>query len=79
VDQAQPHPSALVPRDTDRWGKLYTRRGSVEREFGRLKHDWPLRPLRVRTLERVRLHADLTFLAKLAGGLARPRAVPHAG
>ena len=30
------HP--LVPRDTDRWRKLYKRRASVEREFGRLKH-----------------------------------------
>jgi hypothetical protein len=30
-------------------------------------------------LERSRLHADLTVLAKLAGALARPPAVPHAG
>ncbi len=47
---------------------------SVEREFGRLKNEWALGPLRVRGLERVQLHADLTILAKLAGALSRARA-----
>jgi DDE family transposase len=70
------HP--LVPRDSDRWRKLYKRRGAVEREFGRLKHEWALLPLRVRGIERVQLHADLTILAKLACALARARAVPLA-
>jgi hypothetical protein len=42
------------------------------------KHDWALAPLRVRGLDRVRLHADLTILAKLACTLARARAVPLA-
>jgi hypothetical protein len=37
-----------------------------------------LAPLRVRGLERVRLHADLTILAKLSCALARARAVPLA-
>lgn len=37
-----------------------------------------LSPLRVRGLDRVRLHADLTILAKLATVLARERAVPLA-
>jgi len=32
----------------------------------------------VRGLDRVRLHADLTILAKLACALNRPRAVPLA-
>jgi hypothetical protein len=68
----------LIPRDSDRWRKLYRRRASVEREFGRLKHEWALLPLRVRGIERVRLHADLTILAKLACALARARAVPLA-
>jgi hypothetical protein len=35
-----------------------------------LEHEWALLPLRVRGLERVRLHADLTILAKLATALA---------
>jgi hypothetical protein len=35
-------------------------------------------PLRVRGIERVRLHADLTILAKLATALSRGRAVPLA-
>jgi hypothetical protein len=49
----------------------------VEREFGRLKNEWALLPLRVRGLERVSLHADLTILAKLCA-LARARALPLA-
>jgi hypothetical protein len=68
------HP--LIPRETPRWRKLYKGRASVEREFGRLKNAWALLPLR--GLERVRLHADLTILAKLACALARARAVPLA-
>jgi hypothetical protein len=70
------HP--LIPRDTDRSRKLYRSRGAVEREFGRLKHEWALLPLRVRGLDRVRLHADLTILAKLACALSRARGVPVA-
>ena len=41
-----------------------------------LEADWALAPLRVRGLDRVRLHADLTILAKLACTLPRTRAVP---
>jgi hypothetical protein len=67
------HP--LVPRETPRWKGLYRGRAAVEREFGRLKHEWALSPLRVRGLERVALHADLTILAKLACALARARTV----
>jgi hypothetical protein len=63
------HP--LVPRESKRWKSLYRGRACVEREFGRLKHEWALLPLRVRGIERVRLHADLTILAKLACALAR--------
>jgi Transposase DDE domain len=70
------HP--LVPRHTDRSRKLYRSRGAVEREFGRLKHEWALAPLRVRGLDRVRLHADLTILAKLSCALSRARVVPLA-
>jgi hypothetical protein len=65
------HP--LIPRETPQFTALYRRRASVEREFGRLKHEWALAPLRVRGLDRVRLHADLTILAKLACALARER------
>jgi DDE family transposase len=53
----------LIPQQTPRWKKLYRQRGAVEREFGRLKNEWALLPLRVRRIERVRLHADLTILA----------------
>jgi Transposase DDE domain len=66
----------LVPRSTTRWKAAYRQRAAVEREFGRLKNQWGLKPLRVRGLERVRLHADLTVLTKLACALSRARAVP---
>jgi Transposase DDE domain len=70
------HP--LIPRETLRWKGLYRGRAAVEREFGRLKNEWALAPLRVRGIERVRLHADLTILAKASYALARARAVPLA-
>jgi hypothetical protein len=70
------HP--LIRRESLRWTKLYRGRSAVEREFGRLKNEWALAPLRVRGLDRVRVHADLTILAKLSCALARARAVPLA-
>src|SRR5205807_10577599 len=70
------HP--LIPRETKRWRDLYRGRAAVEREFGRLKHEGGLAPLRVRGLERVQLHADLCMLATLAQALSRARAVPLA-
>lgn len=63
------HP--LIPRETLRWKGLYRGRASVERAFGRLKGDWALAPLRVRRIERVRLHANLTILAQLACASSR--------
>jgi Transposase DDE domain len=68
----------LVPRGTRRWRDLYRGRAAVEREFGRLKNDYALAPLRTRGLARVRLHADLVMLARLSQALARARAVPLA-
>jgi len=64
-------PETLIKRGTPEWATLYRRRTPVEREFGRLKHDYGLAFLRVRGIERVRLHADLIILARLA--LARSR------
>lgn len=52
------HP--LIPRETLRFRGLYRRRASVERAFGRLKHEWGLSPLRVRRLERVQLQLNRT-------------------
>jgi hypothetical protein len=76
VKASRLHP--LIPRESERSVKLYRSRGAVEREFGRLKNEWAMAPLRVRRLERVRLHVDLTILAKLSCALARARAVPLA-
>jgi hypothetical protein len=44
VPASRLHP--LIPRETPRWRKLYKGRASVEREFGRLKNEWALLPLR---------------------------------
>jgi transposase len=68
------HP--LIPRHTERSKALYSSRGAVEREFGRLKHEWAMLPLRVRGIERVGLHADLTILAKLAAALKQSQGRP---
>lgn len=65
------HP--LIPRGTERYKSLYHQRGAVEREFGHLKHEWAMLPLRVRRIFRVRLHVDLTILAKLATALLTTR------
>jgi hypothetical protein len=63
----------LIPRSSKRWLKLKRGRASVEREFGRLKDGYGLRTIRVRGLEKVKLHADLVILAKLSSALARAR------
>jgi hypothetical protein len=65
------HP--LIPRTTQRYKALYHQRGAVEREFGRLKHEWAMLPLRVRRIERVRLHVDLTILTQLTVALDKAR------
>ncbi|HEX5309029.1 MAG TPA: transposase [Solirubrobacteraceae bacterium] len=65
------HP--LIPRETKRWKALYRGRASVERGFARLKTTWGLSPLRVRRIERVRLHANLTILTQLASALSGSR------
>jgi hypothetical protein len=64
-----------IARNSDQWRSLYRRRSAVEREFGRLKHTFGLAMLRVRGIERVRLHADLVMLSRLSVALARARAV----
>jgi hypothetical protein len=69
----------LIPRHTQRFRDLYAGRSAIEREFGRLKHNYGLTPIRVRGIQRVRLHADLTMLARLGQALVRVReAVPLA-
>ncbi len=55
-----------LDRNSSMFKRLYQARSAVEREFGRLKHYLGLAPLRVRRLERVRLHADLCLLTRLA-------------
>jgi Transposase DDE domain len=66
-------PDTPIKRGTPEWGAIYKRRTAVEREFGRLKHTYGLAMLRVRGIERVRLHADLTIMGRLALALAKTR------
>jgi Transposase DDE domain len=62
-----------VQRHTQRFRDLYAGRQAVEREYGRLKHDYGLAPIPVRGIDRVALHADLVMLARLALVLSRSR------
>jgi hypothetical protein len=78
IRKGQPERKLRIPRDSDEWKCLYRRRSAVEREFGFLKHHFGLAAIRVRGIERVRLHADLIVLARLAQALSRARAVRRA-
>jgi len=67
------HPA--IPRATPRSKRMYKRRGAVERFWSRLKEEWGLvSGLRVRGLERVTQHVDLTVTVYLAFNVARLRA-----
>lgn len=56
---------SLVPRHTRLWGKLYAKRSAVEREFSLLKEQLLLDKVRVRGIERVKLHVNLSLLVRL--------------
>ena len=77
VEEA-PAVSHLLHIGSDEWKHLYRGRSAVEREFGRLKNEYALAPLRTRGLARVRLHADLVMLGRLGQVLVRARAIPVA-
>ena len=62
-----------IDRGSTTFKRLYQARSAVERELGRLKHHLGLAPLRARRLERVRLHADLFLLTRLALTLVNSR------
>lgn len=70
-DRLRPH----ISRHSEQFRGLYRGRSAVEREFGRLKAEYGLAPVRVRGLERVRLHAELVMLARLALALNRSQEV----
>jgi hypothetical protein len=71
--KTSPIPLDRIPYGSAEWKRLYRGRAAVEREFGRLKMDYGLAPLRVRGLERIALHADLVMLARLGQALSRAR------
>jgi hypothetical protein len=76
--KGRPVPLDKIPYGSDEWKRLYRGRAAVEREFGRLKNEYGLTPLRTRGLDRVGLRADLVMIARLGQALARARAVPLA-
>ena len=65
----------LMPRGSLRWKALYRGRGAVDGPSVARSTSGAMLPLRVRRIERVRLHVDLTILAQLASALADARAV----
>ena len=69
-----PIPLDRIAYGSEEWKRLYRGRAAVEREFGRLKNEYGLTPLRTRGIDRVRIHADLTLLARLGQALWRARA-----
>jgi len=76
--KTSPIPLDRIPYGSNEWKRLYRGRAAVEREFGRLKNEYALTPLRTRGLDRVALHADLVLIARLGQALTRARAVPLA-
>jgi len=77
VDQGEP-PSPSCSARVEAVEVALSPRASVEREFGRLKNEWALLPLRVHAIEPVLLQADLAILANLACALGRACAIPLA-
>jgi hypothetical protein len=73
--KGRPIPLTPIPYGTDEWKRLYRGHSAVEREFGRLKNEYALTPLRTRGIDRVRIHASLVMLARLGQALARLRAL----
>ncbi len=70
-------PSPEARSVSDEW-RLYRGRAAVKREFGRLKNEYGLTPIRTRGIDRVRIHADLVMLARLGQALSRARRIPLA-
>ena len=63
-----------IPRHTERFRELDAGRSAAERAFAQLKREHGLATLRVRGIERVRLHADLTISdARAARAGSQPR------
>ena len=54
-----------VSRDSTLWSNIYRKRPAVERVFSRAKEDLCLKLIRVRRLERVRVHVAITLSAML--------------
>ena len=73
--KGRPIPLNTIPYRSDEWKRLYRGRAAVEREFGRLKNEYGLTPLRTRGLARVALHASLVMLGRLGQALNRARSV----
>ena len=70
ISETGPRPGDLLKGDRDG----YENRILLCRDHHKIvENEWALSPLRVRGLDRVRLHADLTILAKLATALNRAR------
>ncbi len=61
-------PLTAIPYGSDEWKRLHRGRAAVEREFGRLKNEYGLTPLRTRGLARVRRGRRPRGIARLGAG-----------
>ena len=59
-----PRKHSLIPRGTRKFTQLYSKRGSVEREFSRLKGQFLLDTVRVQGIEKIKLHVDLSIFVR---------------
>lgn len=58
-----------IRRNSGEWKELYKKRGAVERINSRLKEELDLKTLKVRRLDRVRIHVACSLITMLAVGL----------
>lgn len=59
-----------IQRDSEDWRSLYKKRGSVERVFSRLKEELNLKTVKVRFIDKVKIHVALNLIAMLTVALA---------
>jgi len=58
-----------VCRNTELWKSLYNKRGAVERIKSRLKEELCLKAVKVRSLDKVRVHAAISLITMLCAAL----------
>jgi len=55
-----------IQRNSKFWSQLYSKRGAVERVISRLKEELNLKAVRVRGIDKVKVHVALSLIAVLS-------------